>query len=898
MESLFVVPEGLAITSELKASIQAVGSQLARVVTRTYGERVLENIARLLSLSRLNTSAFGEGLLGEVEGQSTEDLRQVVRIVTLYFHILNALERHEITRINESRRRSATDAAPMPGSIAYAICDLHRRGLSAEAALALVRSVQIELVLTAHPTESRRATVRQHLSELSRVMKQIAYERDAGAVDAASSGRLEMILSALTVTDEVRRVAPTVVHERENALAYLKTSIQDAMPRVYRDLTEAFKRYYGVAVWPESLVRYRSWVGGDGDGNPNVTATITRETLATHRNYARVLLADDIRRLTTLLSVSFRHRALDPELERSIDDDCKMLGLPKARPSHERLKIKLELMEQKVHRSGTHDVELIEDLHLIGRVLTRLDLDIILGSDEFTSLSAHLASFGLGLARLDVRQHRDVFVGTITDLLLSNRRIADWKSVSEHDKSSVLERELREMPPLVVQGTSERSQALMETLAALRDGVADSPLSVGKLICSMTTQPSDVLSMLVLLKAVGLITVSECGVGGHVDLVPLFETVDDLRNSSYVLDTLLRGSGVFREYVRARGKRLEVMLGYSDSNKDGGFLAANWEIYQARQALQRVASEHGVTLRIFHGRGGSIARGGGLNIKTIKSSPPEALSGGFSITEQGEVISYRYADSDTAYRHLEGLVAGTIEALAGSVSASPNNETYIRVFSRLSELSFQKYSKLVRHADFWRWFTTVTPFSFIASMKAASRPVSRSGIASFDDARAIPMVLGWTQPGFYVPGWYGMGQAFESLLKEEPQLVSIAQEMYQLMPAFSVMIDSAQHMVAATRLDIARMYVDPDDSSFFNEIAEEFDRTVAWMRTITGHDTILFHREIIRTLLALRAPWIAILNAIQAVVLRRSRKGDLLEAERDLMALVIVGIAAGRQNTG
>jgi len=885
-ESLFAVPDALPITPELRGSVRELGVLLTRAVTRLHGTEVLERLGLLLACAR--DPAPAGALRQEVERQSADALRQVVRIVTLHFHVLNALERHEILRINEARRRTATDATPVPGSLAHAIAGLRRRGLSAEAALALVHGVRIELVLTAHPTESRRATVRQHLAELSRVI------RGAGADAAAGrsrSERLEAILTALVVTDEVRRVAPTVVQERDNALSYLTTGIQEAMPLLHRDVADAFRAHYGTEVWPHALVRYRSWVGGDGDGNPNVTAAITRDTLAAHRRHGLALLAEDLRRLRSLLSVSFRNRAPDPELERSIAEDCAALGLPAARPSHERLRVKLELMEQKLRQPGVRDADLLADLQVIGRVLTRLELDILLRSDEYLRLHAHLVSFGVGLARLDVRQHRDTFTTALAELLAANRGVVGWQGVPEEERCGVLERELRALPPLVVRGLSARSDALLETLAAIRDGVAEAVPCVGTVICSMTTQPSDLLAILVLLKAAG---VPEA----RVDLVPLFETVDDLRRSPAVLDALLREGSPFREQLRGRGDVLEVMLGYSDSNKDGGFLAAHWEIYRARLALQRIASAHGVTLRIFHGRGGSIARGGGLNVKTIQSSPPEALSGGFSITEQGEVISYRYADRDTAHRHLEGLVAGTIEALAAGGSGAPSDQAHAGIFARLSALSVEQYTRLVRDPEFWRWFTAVTPFSFIAGMKAASRPVSRTGIASFDDARAIPMVLGWTQPGFYVPGWYGLGWAFERLSEEEPALASIAQAMYRSMPGFAVMVDSAQHMLASTRLDVARMYVERDDCRFLRDIAEEFDRTVAWIGTITGQPTLLPDREVIRTLLAVRAPWITLLNAIQATLLRRSRAGALSEAEQELMALVIVGIAAGRQNTG
>jgi phosphoenolpyruvate carboxylase len=895
MNTVFSVPVDIKLTTELKESISQVGSYLSRAITQVYGEDLLKKTEDLLALSREIDADGVRALLSGVEALPLDTQRGIVRIITLYFHILNALERLEISRINDARRREATAKSPVPDSIMNAIAGLSRRGLPVEDALALVRDVEIDLVLTAHPTESRRATVRKHLRELSLAFKQLCGSKDDD--DGALHDQLEAILSALVMTDEVRRVAPTVALERENALSYLTTSIYEAVPQLHREISRAFRTYYGIEMRAEGVVRYRSWVGGDGDGNPNVTAAVTRETLVTHATCGRAHLLEDIRALKSLLSISFRHRVHDSELEHSIETDCGRLGLPEPRPTYERIRLKLELMEHKVGLPGICDGDLLNDLDLIERVLNRLHLSAILHSEEFSRLHAHIVSFGLGLARLDVRQHRDVFVGAVAELVSGNRGV-DWLKIDESGRCQLLERELREKEPLAHCELSARSQALWDTLVALRDGVHETPMSVGKLICSMTTNPSDVLSMLVLLKAVGLVGASQQLEPAYVDVVPLFETISDLRNSARVLEGLLATGSAFRDYLRARGDTLEVMLGYSDSNKDGGFLTANWEIYRARQAIQRVAKQHGVNLRVFHGRGGSIARGGGLNVRTIKSSPSEALVGGFSITEQGEVISYRYADSETAYRHLEGLVAGTIEALAEKSARSDVSDTYDEIFTRLSELSLKKYSTLVRHPDFWEWYTRVTPFSFISGMKAASRPVSRAGVDSFDDARAIPMVLGWTQPGFYVPGWYGMGSAFEELSKAQPQLADLLSAMYRDMPSFKVMIDNAQYVLAATRLAVARMYAEGDDCDFFKDIEGELVKTKGWIGKITGQMTMLFDKEVVRNLIQYRAPWIAILNSVQAIVIRRGREGVLSEAESEVMALAIVGIAAGRQNTG
>lgn len=897
MDRLFDVPSEIPLTSEFVLSVAEIGGLLTQVIAQQYGDETLDNLRNLLWMCRQGQKGSFDHVISQVDELSLNGKREMVRIVTLYFHILNALERIEIERVNASRRRSIGAESLSSGTIPGVIARLHGQGISSAAALSLLESIQIDLVLTAHPTESRRATVRQHLKKLSDGLKQRIASPDEAVLDSITRDEVVSWMSALVVTDEVRRVAPTVALERDNALSYLTSSICEAVPKLYREVSNAFFRSYGITMRPKGLVRYRSWVGGDSDGNPNVTADVTRETLSVHSAYGKKQLQEDIRSLKALLSVSFKHRAKEEELESSIIADCTRLGLPGVRGSHERIRLKLELMEAKLEQQDCRDSELLEDVTLLQRVLERMNLKALLNSDEFNRLYAHLSSFGLGLARLDIRQHRDVFLQTLAELLFFNRGV-DWWSLSERARCEVLEREWHEMPPLEAMQLSAASQALWDTLGALREGVIQTPLSVGRLICSMTKSVSDILSILVLLKAVGVTELgSESGDQG-VDIVPLFETIDDLRSSGEILAGLLKEGGLFREYIHNRGDSLEVMLGYSDSNKDGGFLTANWEIYRARKELHRVAQRYGVHLRIFHGRGGSIARGGGLNVRTIRSSPPGALRGKFSITEQGEVISYRYADSETAFRHLEGLVSGTIEALAHNVSAEEPSGIFDKVFTRLSELSFEKYTSLVRHPDFWSWYTKVTPFSFISSMKAASRPVSRTDIVSLDDARAIPMVLGWTQPGFYVPGWYGMGSAFEGFSQEMLEAESTLRRMYHEMPAFTVMIDSAQYVLASTRLETARMYTDDKDCRFFSDIEDELERTRDWVRRITGNEIILFEKEVVRNLIRLRAPWIAILNAVQALFIQKERQDVLSEAEKEIMALAIVGMAAGRQNTG
>jgi phosphoenolpyruvate carboxylase len=897
-KTLFSVPDNIQLEPRFRKRVDIAGEELSKIVK----ELCPPDISTLLGLLVHTAQSADERryriLIDAMEKTEPESLVAVVRIITLYFHILNALERIEISAINRERRHTSPVQSPIPDSILGAITSLRNAGLSSEDAKNILDQIKIELVLTAHPTESRRSTIRKHLSNLTMELKSIYLEEDREPGLAKDNHHIQPILAALMVTDEVRRVMPTVEHERENVLSYLRTSIRDAIPLIHRDLEIAFREVYGIDYTPAGLVRYRSWVGGDRDGNPNVVSRITLETYQQHALFGRDLIKEGLRNLRALLSVSFRQRTLDSELEESIVQDSKKLRIESPRATHERIRLKLELMESKVELPETAASELLSDLSLIERVLFRLGLRTLCKSTAFTRVRSHLTTFGLGGARLDVRQHRDVFIKLLCELLEKNRGISAWNQLDEDTKNQLLEKELATAETLPVCELTEGSRELLETLKVVKVATDSLPESVGRLICSMTTGVSDLLGMLVLLKSVGLLRCDGESIESDIDVVPLFETVNDLHKSGEIFEQLLAEGGAFRRYLKGRGDQIEVMLGYSDSNKDGGFVSANWEIYRARIDLDGVAKRCGVQLRIFHGRGGSIARGGGMNVRTIKATPAEAVSGQFSITEQGEVISHRYADAETAHRHLETLIAGTIESLAGHQPRSSQSDYYYETFSQLAEYSYQKYSSLTRHPEFWSWFNNTTPFRYISNIKTASRPVSRSGIASFADARAIPLVLGWTQPGFYVPGWFGIGTAFEELCTHDPRGEQFLREMYRDFAPFAVMIDNAQHMIACTRLETARMYEQASASHFFHEVRSEFDKTVSWILRITGDEAILARRPIILNLLAFRNPWNDILNAVQSSLIRRVNEDRSFEGINEIIAMTIVGIAAGRQTTG
>jgi phosphoenolpyruvate carboxylase len=739
----------------------------------------------------------------------------------------------------------------------------------------------------------------------------------------------------------------------------------------------ALRRHYSAEPELPPFLRYRSWIGGDRDGNPNVTAAVTRWTFAEHRRAALERHIKEMETLLAELSISERQIPAPAALTASLADDGAAwpLSADEVRDfRHEpyRRKVAHMLNALRALRAAETDGATVvsageagslspvptheappsydaarfgADLDLLHRCLVETGFGDVARHGRLARARTLARTFGFHIAALDLRQHSGVHERTVAALLAAAGVHDDYVGLDEDARRTLLERELRNPRPLLPAGAAldEEATELMAAFHVVRAEIAREPEAVGSWIVSMTNAVSDLLEPMLLAKEVGLWSFAHGRVQAALDFVPLFETIDDLEAAAERMGALFT-SDLYRLQLAARGGMQEVMLGYSDSNKDGGYWMANRALHTAQDALGRVAREHGVDLRLFHGRGGTVGRGGGRANRAILAMPPSVYNGRIRFTEQGEVISFRYGLPDIARRHLEQIVSAVVRTIApanasaregsdGSAGGDASGShvataalgqkrvddgqtdyggvTAARAEELLADLarrSMLAYRDLIDDPEFWDWYTRATPIEQISRLPIASRPVSRGSSArvAFGELRAIPWVFAWTQMRAGVPGWYGTGAGLGGLLDEDPAAAAELATLYRTWPFFRAVVDNAQLEMARARLVVTERYDRPAragdaPTDFLTRIADDYRRAADAVLRITGQSGILENDPVIQRSIVLRNPYTDVLNLVQIELLRRFRATDdetEREELRQAIFLSINGIAAAMQSTG
>ena len=868
----------------LRRDVRSLGMLLGKVLVQQAGEgllNVVEELRRLLIGHReqdsfeANPSPLEDSSPREnermrqareiVAGLRVEDAYRVSKAFAIYFELTNLAE----TNHRKRRRRAAKlhqEQAALAGSFRGTLQRMRAAGIGAEPALAALRQVKVTPVFTAHPTEVARRTVllkrRRIAKQLQRLDRLPLADSDAAELETAILAEI----TALWQSDEVRLEKPLVTDEIRMGLDHYPMSLFATLPRLYAEMADDLREVYGIAVRDEDLpevLQFGSWIGGDRDGNPFVTADSTREALQRARN---AILGHYVREL---------EHALEPLSSSVLGNGVGLI----------KMAVRLRHTQEEISSEhGYRDAKEFEaDLLLMGeslsahggQLLAELVVDPVLRK---------LRTFGFHLSTLDIRQHARVHSETLAEIGTEG-----WHGTPHR-------------MPLV--GLSEQAEDVLQTFKAIAELKKTYPAgAVRQYVISGAESEEDVFAVLRLADLCGVQLAGSADDPGLMP-VPLFESIDGLRAAGKIMRGVWNAPQ-YKPLLNSWGGWQEIMLGYSDSNKDGGMLTSTWELYKAHHELHEAAREHGVKLRLFHGRGGTVGRGGGPTRDAILAQPVGDFSGEIRITEQGEVLNWKYADPVLAEWNLELMIAACLEALTRPGGPAPgDDERWRPAMEEMSRDAFAFYRRnIAENPEVLEYFEQSTPVNQLEHARIGSRPARRSAGRRLEDLRAIPWVFGWMQSRQAVPAWFGVGYALERFTERGPEQKRLLQEMMRGFPLFSSLIANVELAMAKADLTIARLYASlvPDEAlreRVWTMLTEEFHRTERGILAVTGQSDLLQKNPVLSRSIRLRNPYVDPMSLIQVDLLRRKRGGEDNEAVNYALGATINGIAAGLHNTG
>ena len=906
-------------SGELRADIRRLGSQLGETIRRNVSTEFFELVEEVRALARETREGNAESsaaLDAKVADLTEVEAILLVRAFTIYFHLANVAE--QVHRVEELRLKTEGS-----GELYDVFTRGDEAGIDADTWTDRLQNVEYRPVFTAHPTEASRRSVLEKRAEIADLLRQRDSVTEAGR--ARIDGRTAEIVDLLWLSDELRSVKPTPVDEARSIIFYVEGLVAKALPLVWSDL-EYLAEARGVEL-PSDLtpIRFGSWVGGDRDGNPFVTAEVTNEVLILQRQRALRLLRSSVQELSSDLSVSAKIRPISNDLAEWIDATsaahpslmASLSPLISDQPYRVACTIidgRLAATERTTADTGSSVAAAYDNAAELSADLDRMDLSLRasgatnVAKGKLRSLRRLTHTIGFHLATLDIRQHTDKHHAELAGLFES---VGTEYPESAEDRFALLASELALPRPFAPAGTPDLGDALslFNTLRSQMDRFGDS--IVESYIISMTQGPDDLLAPAVLAREVGLIDLSRDI--ARIGFVPLFETIDDLRSIAPIMDVLLADPS-YRRIVELRGNIQEVMVGYSDSNKDGGIATSQWEIHKALRTIRDVSARHGIDIPVFHGRGGTVGRGGGPTRDAILAQPSNVVTGLMKTTEQGEVIADKYSRPRLARRNLDLAYSAMLEATVMHTESRIGTEArdqWSAVMETVSNEAYAAYRTLIEDPSLVPYFTTSTPVEELGALNIGSRPARRSGAMSgIDDLRAIPWVFGWTQSRQIVPGWFGVGSGLTAAL--EAGHGDEMSEMFSKWRFFRTFLSNVEMTLTKTDLGIARTYVDalvePEHQHLYDVIVDEHQRTIEAISTVTGSG-LLEDLPVLRRTLEVRDNYLDPLNVVQVNLLKemRSNTADLaadtpegIAARRIRRALLlsINGVAAGLRNTG
>ncbi len=890
---------------EVRQDVRELGALLGDVLEEQTSRRAFETVESCRTAAidyRSGDIASRDPLATELEGLSPHQQRIVARAFTTYFELINLAEERERVRSIRSDSQEGTLEDSLE-AVAEELAEAEP-----EAVDEILEDVLIEPTFTAHPTEARRKTVKAKLRSVATHLETLD-ERLLTDKERAQVWRdIDAEVTSLWQTPQVRKRRPEPEDEARNVQWYLENTLFDVVGEVYDELADALDAELDSTPDVPKLFEFRSWAGSDRDGNPYVTPEVTENTLERQRAVVIDRYRDKLKRLSGVLSQDGSRITTGGAFDASLEADRERLP-GSARTAEERYpgepyRQKLKLMRERLERVGDvrpggYDTaeELIEDLTIIGESLRENGGETV-AEAHVDPLRRQVATFGLSLASLDLRDHRQNHTDAIDELLA--REGIDYASLSEDERVELLTDAVLQEGPIVdlsdTEGLSDTSTRVVTLFENLADWQTEFGVeSIDTYCISMNNEPSHVLEVLFLADQSGIIELPEhCG----IDIVPLLETEYALSGARRIMGTLFENEA-YAQVLEARGRTQEIMLGYSDSNKENGFLAANWSLYNNQRRLARICEDYDVKMRLFHGRGGSISRGGGPMSEALLALPNSTVTGQVKFTEQGEAIAEKYGNPRIAERNIEQMVNAQLRARKQAIE-TPEEQIengWIDAMDLVADAARQEYRDLLESDGFVQYFEQATPITVIEELDLGSRPASRSGERTVEDLRAIPWVFSWTQARCILPGWYAVAAGIDAYLEDGGDINTL-QQMYEEWPFFQTTLDNAALSLSRTELEIAEKYANlaTEDlrERYFPRVTAEYERAVDLITTI-GQREQLHTRDWMGENLERRNPYVDPLNLLQTHLLGRTHRTDV---EERTLRLTVKGIAAGMKNTG
>jgi len=912
----------LQIDDRLRANIRELGYMLGEVLVEQEGEALFQVVEELRGLTkewRAGSHADTRGPIKKiVAGLSPEQAYNVIKAFSIYFILVNAAD--EVHGIVQRKKQSGKGHGE-GDFYRETIAEIKKLQLSGEVMERMLQSIEITPVFTAHPTEATRQTILRKILNISTLLLERELSFQAPRQQETQRRRIKAEITLLWQSNEIRFHKVTVEDEIMRGLFFFKNVLYHVLPRFYDSLEYLFESELEYRKPLPRLLGFGSWIGGDRDGHPFVTEELTRKTLSIQQREIIQLYLQELKAIYNDLSQSTLIREADEALLKSIRKEQKELQIASTdnelREATEVYRAKLYLIHKKLE-NVLNGVEpryesaggFMKDLRLMYESLVNNKAELI-ARQVLQPLMQKVSTFGFHMAKLDIRQNASFLRSAVAEIYDALDPEAEYETLDEAQRVAWLTAEINNPRPLTnsFSQLSDETRTILNEVALIRwarDNISGN--AAGDYIISNSAHVSDVLHALLLAKEAGLVKVKQNHISAsRVDILPLFETIDDLRRCIDVMEQLYANSA-YKRHLKQRGHLQKIMLGYSDSNKDGGIVTSNFELYQAQIRLNASARERHIELVLFHGRGGSISRGGGPVQRSILAQPPGTIRGKIKITEQGEMISSKYLLHDNALHSLETITSAVLLKTARSRVLNDDAQMgeNMERFSTLSQLAFEHYRRLVQHEHFIRYFRSATPIDIIEKIEIGSRPPSRKKQGDISSLRAIPWVFSWTQNRQTISGWYGFGTAIKQAIENKELSLKQLQQMYEQWPFFRTLLQNIEMVLFKTDMDIAQEYVslsgEEGAREIFALIREEYGRSVRSLLDITGEKSLLDTNIPLKQTLSLREPYLDPIHFIQVELIRRYRDDNLPASGKQKLLNVlrssVNGIAAGIRNTG